>query len=204
MYSLDITSDLNEAMAEIADFFWKDVPFAMSQAMNDSMFDARRRIVNSTYPRAFNVRNKVLPGRLWRITKRASKRDLEVLLTQTMDLDYMVRHVTGGVKTPRGGKSVAIPVDISRTKTGRIPAARKPTPIRNKKGTFVRPGKGGTRVVVERQRNKTLRVWYILAPSAKIDARFRFYEDGIDTIERVFSGHFNTRMNRAIATSRFT
>lgn len=228
MHSIDITTDINEAMRDIDGFFWKDVPFAMAGAMVDTMFDARRRIVESTYQKAFTVRNKAFPGRLWRVKVDGAKGSAmyrilrnelktggvaEILVAQqplpskgggSPHREYMETHVTGGSKSSRGGRSIAIPVNIDRTGTGRIPAAKKPTRIRNKKGTFVRKGKGGTRVIVERQRNKELRVWYILSPSVKIDSRFRFYEDGIDTIERVFSGHFNSRMNQVVSKSRFT
>lgn len=230
MHSIDITSDLNIAIKEVGEFFWTEIPFAMSGAMVDTMFDVQKRIVESTYPAAFTVRNKAFPRRLWRVKVNGAgsssamykmlRNELrtggvaEILLQQqplpssgggSADREYMEDHVTGGTKTPsRGGRSIAVPIDIGRTSTGRIPAAKKPTRIRNKKGTFVRPGKGGTRVIMERQRNGDVRAWYVLAPSVKIDRRFRFYEDGIDTVERVFSGHLNTRMSRVVAKSRFT
>lgn len=219
MLTIDITSDLNKAMRDIDDFFWKDIPFAMAGAMVDTMFDVRRRIVDSTYPRAFEVRNKAFPGRLWRVKVdgaqgsamyRVLRNELrtggiaEVQLQQVLDREYMETHVTGGTKTPRSGRSIAVPVNIGRTKTGRVSAAQKPRRVRDRKGTFVKQGKGGTRLIMERKREGGVRLWYVLTPTAKIDRRFRFYEDAEQTVLRVFGGHMSTRFNRVLARSRFT
>jgi hypothetical protein len=224
MLQIDITHDLEAAMKNTDDFFWKEIPFAMSGAMIDTMYDVRRRNVGSTYPNAFTVRNKAFPAKLWRIKadgsdalystlRRALKAGMgELMLEQQLlpssgggstDRDYMSRHASGGTKTSNRGGSVAIPIDIDRTGTGRIPIAKTPKRMLNKKNTFIQRGKSGRSHVVERKRNGTIRVWYILTPQAKINKRFQFFEDGVDTVENVFPGHLNTRMNRIIAKSRF-
>jgi len=206
-------------MKDVDDFFWKDIPFAMSGAMVDTMFDVRQTIINKTYPAAFEVRNKAFARKLWRIqvggvTNTSSMYRLlrnelrtggmaEIDLYQTLERDYIKRHVTGGTKTARSGRSVAVPVGIGRTKTGRIPAGKKPVRLRDRKNTFVKEGKGTTRLILQRERDGGLRLWYVLAPSAKIDRRFRFYEDGQQTVLREFGGHMSVRFNRVLAKSRF-
>lgn len=203
MMTFDITHDLNEAMRDVDDFFWNQIPFALSGAMNDTMFDVRKRIVERTYPAAFEVRNKAFPGRLWRVTKRATKGDLETLLTQTLDRGYIEDHVFGGTKRPTGN-TIAVPNQGGlRTATGRIRAAKKPLRITNAKNTFLMTGKGGEKRFIMQRKGKELEKVYTFAKQATIKKRFMFYEDAFDETELVFSGHLNDRMSRAIATSRF-
>lgn len=219
MLTIDITSDLKAAMRDVDDFFWKDIPFAMAGAMVDTMFDVKRQITTTTYPNAFTVRNKAFANRLWRVKVDGAKgsamyrllrNELKtggiaaIMLQQDLDREYMEKHVTGGTKTPQRGRSIAIPVGVGRTATGRIPAAKKPIRVRDRKGTFIKKGRGGTRLIMERQRSGETRLWYVLAPSAKIDRRFRFYEDAEQTVFRVFGGHMSKRMSGVIAKSRFT
>ena len=137
MINIDITSDIENAMMDVDTFFRGQIPFGTAGALNDSIFDVRKRIVGSTYPKAFQVRNRAFPGRLWRVTQKANKREMTALLTQTLDRDYITTHATGGIKSSRGGHSVAVPIGIKRTKNGRIPAAKKPTRLRNGKNVFI-------------------------------------------------------------------
>ena len=205
LIQIDIQSDIQRVMRGMDDLMWKQIPFAISGAMNDSIFEAREEIVNKTYPKAFTVRNKRYPGVLFRVKKKATKRSLEALMGAVSARDNIEigRHVTGGVKTAsRGGGSVAVPKEARRTKTGRVTASNKPRRVADRKNAFVSKGKGGRGVIAERKRDGTLKIWYILTPQAKIDRSFRFYEDSTAKIERVFSGHFDKRFARAVETRK--
>jgi len=204
MINIDITSDIERAMMDVDTFFRGQIPFATVGALNNTIFDVRKRIVNSTYPKAFTVRNRAFPGRLWRVTQKANKKDMVAMLTQTTERGNMELHVSGGVRKPQGGHSIAVPVNINRTKTGRVPAAQRASRLRSKKNVFVTQGRGGNRLVMERSKQGGVTLKHVLTDSAKIGRSFRFYEDATDTVLRVFSGHWNSRMNYGIATSRFT
>lgn len=197
---IDITSNINEAIVDADDFFRSQVPFATSLAINATVKDVRRRIVGPTWNKAFQVRNKAFPGVLFRM-KFSKKGDLEAVLYDQLGREFVERHVSGGIKTPKGGGNLAIPVNIQRTSTGRIPKSKKPRALTAKKSTRIIRGKSGKNLIIEKFKGET-HVRYVLSPSAKIDRSFRFYEDAMDTFNRVIDGHWNAGMARALATSR--
>lgn len=223
---IDISSDIEEVMRDVDVFFRGQIPFTIATAMNDTMFDVRRRIVDSTYHKAFNVNNARFPGLLWRVDKiitggrnagafRAFKGgqidNLFVTLRQRGDLkgggrDWMENHVTGGTKLPRGS-SIAIPVDKwdRKNKGGSTKKREKPFYITNKKDHFLMTDKSGRkRFIAKRTKgSKSLEIRYTFAKLAVIKPKFRFYEDAFDTIERVLLNHWATNMTIVIDRSRF-
>ena len=225
---INIDSDIEQAMREIDDTFYRQIPFALASAMNDTMFDARERVIGPTYDKAFTRRNSRAARASWNVEKvatggrnaelfrgfKSGGGTIEVLVKQralrgrggaSNFLEYYERHVTGGTKSPTRGEGVAIPTRHAegfRNSQGSMRAAKKPTQLRNKKNVFVAES-GRNRVIMERKKDGSVTPWYVLVPNAQISPTFRFFEDGIDTIQRVFSGHFNLRMNRAIRQSRF-
>ena len=206
MLQIDLTSDIDRAMSEVDSFFRTQIPFGTSRALNDTIFDVRKRIVGSTYPEAFTVRNRAFPGRLFRVIPKATKTRLETILTTTLDRTFIERHVMGGTKRGKSGGRVAIPTNPEkmRSSNGRIRAPMKPLRIGTRKDVFT-IDQGNRKLILKRGRkgadNELL---YVIVPEANIRKRFRFYEDAEKTALRVFSGHWNTNMNKAIRTSRFS
>jgi hypothetical protein len=221
MYNVDISSDIEDVMKDVDDFFNRDIPFTLARSMNDTMFDVRRRVVNSTFDKTFNVRNSRFPNTLWRVDKiitggkystsfRGFKGgqidNMFVTLRQTLDRGYMEDHVAGGKKTPRGS-SIAIPKNGNsmRNKGGSIRKRDKPFNITNKKDHFLMRDKAGRkRFIAKRTKgSKSLEIKYTFTKAAQIKPKFRFYEDAFDTIERVLLNHWATQMTIAIDRSRF-
>lgn len=200
MLELNIESNIQEVERGANDFFRSQVPFAVSVAINNSLRDVRRYIVGVTYSKAFTVRNKRFPGVVFKI-KFSSKNSLTAELYDKLGREYLERHATSGIKTASRGGRLAIPMNVTRAPTGRIPKGRKPGAITKKKSTRVIRGKGGKDLIIERFKGKTI-VRYVLAPSARIEKTFRFYEDAADTFERVIEGHWNTAIARALASAR--
>ncbi len=200
MLELDIQSNIDEFERDATAMELQQVPFAASVAINNSMKDVRRVIVGPTWSKAFTVRNKAFPGVVFKI-KFSRKGDLEAVLFDKLGREYLETHTTGGIKTASGGGRLAIPVNVPRTGTGRIPKSKKPRSITAKKSTRIVRGKGGKNLIIEQFKGQTI-VRYVLSPSAKIDKRFRFYEDAADNFERVIVGHWDTAMDRAIRSSR--
>lgn len=203
MLNINVTSDIDAAMASVGDFFRSQIPFATSVALNNGAFDIRNEIVTVTWSKAFRVRNRALPGRMFQVVKKARKTDLAAVVAQTLDRDWTARQAAGGVKTGRAGGRVAIPTtpDKMRTATGRIRAPLKPARLAGTKGVFAVQS-GGRTLIVKRVRKKTT-LLYAIVPSARIPKRFRFYEDATLTAIRVFPGYWNIAMNAAIHQSRF-
>lgn len=203
MPTIDISSDIEAAMTGVDNFWRQQIPFATSRALNSSIFDVRRHIVQITYPKAFEVRNPRFANVLFRVVQRAKKGDLEAVLGQALDRDNMGRHVTGGVKRGRAGGRVAIPAQPAkmRSKNGRIRKPMKPGALDGKRGVFA-INKGGRKLIFRRGRNE-IELLYTIVPSANIKKTFRYYEDAEKVALRVFPGHWSSSMNAAIRSSRF-
>lgn len=197
---LHIQSNIDEVERGASDFFRSQVPFVTSVALNRSVRDVRKVIVGPTWSKAFKVRNSAFPGVVFKM-KFSNKRDLEAVLFDKLGREYLERHTTGGTKRSSSGGMLAIPVNVPRSATGRIPKSKKPRSLTAKKSTFIRRGKGGKNMIIERFKGQTY-VRYVLSPSANIKSTFRFYEDAERTFERVIAGHWDTAMRRALGTSK--
>lgn len=178
------------------DFFRGQVPFAISRAVNSTAFDVRQDTVERVYPRDFEMRNRALPRKLFGVVKKATKRDPEAIVGQTLDRDWTEKQATGGVKKPRGGAIAISPTpDAIRTSSG---AVRKNLKPRNLKGAF----KVGTAIYVRDREGDPVKA-YNLVRSARIPKRFMFYEEAMARATAVFSDHLWEGMDYAIRTSRF-
>ena len=204
MINFDISSDIDAAIRGVGDFFRRQIPFATSIAINNTIFDVRRDIIESTWPKSFTVRNQALPRRLFKVSKRATKSDLKALLSQDLDRRWVERQATGGTKTGSSGGRVAIPTnpDSMRTSTGRIKSALKPGRLNGKPGIIAI--KRGAKTFIIQRTKRTNKLLYSVVASANIKKRFSFDEDAVATTIRVFPGYWRLAMNAAIAKSRFT
>ena len=204
MLEIDITSNIDRVFSEVGDFFRDQIPYVTSQALNDTAFDIRRRIVESTWDNAFTVRNRRFPGRIFRVTPKATKGSLEAVVQATLEYPWVAawleRQATGGTKTPAKHNWIAIPVRGSRRNNGgSIPTSQKPLNLKN---TFIRTTKDGkARVIIQRSGGETW-VRYLLVRQAHIDKTFRFEEDATETGIKVFPGHWSRRLSDVIRKSQ--
>ena len=199
MLEIDVTSDVDRVFSEIGDFFRDQIPYVTSQALNDTAFDIRRRIVGSTWPKAVTMRNRVFPGRVFRVGQKATKTQLEAIIQADPEFDYVERLADGGTKFPRGNW-IAVPVDAKRNKGGGIAKAYKPRMLKN---SFIREMKSGKgKVILQRNKAGENVVKYLLIKRAEIHATFRFEEDATDTAIRVFPGHWSRRLGDVVSRSR--
>lgn len=208
MLEVDISSDIDRVFSEVGDFFRDQIPFVTAGALNDTAFDIRRRIVESTWDNAFNVRNKRFPGRIFRVTPKATKGSLEAVVQATLDYpwvaDWLERQATGGTKKPAKHTWVAIPAGpISRNSGGSVKSFNKPINLKN---SFIKHV-GKNKLILQRTGrgdDAKLVVRYLLVKQSNISKTFRFEEDATATGLRVFSGHWGTRLALAIRSSVFT
>lgn len=203
MLLIDLSSNLDDVERDTSDFFRSQIPYAASLMLNATIKDVRRQIIGPTWNKAFEVRNRTLPGVMWRI-KFSRKNDLHVSLYDNLGYEWMNWQTNEGIKRSRTGGRVAVPTDPDgmRTPTGRIKKSMKPTTIRNKKTGFIMK-KRNTDLIVERV-GDTIEVRYVLLKSTHIPASYRrLYPDAIKVMERVINGHFNTAMMRALRSSKY-
>jgi hypothetical protein len=87
----------------------RQIPFALSTALNDAAFAAKKQLVQTTWPTAGNVYNtSFLGGALY--VNKSSKNNLEVEIVDQKHRANLALHAHGGTKTPRGGSSnITIP-----------------------------------------------------------------------------------------------
>ena len=201
--SINMTSNAS-AVQKALQGFSKQLPFAMSQALNSTAFDVRKQIVDKTYPQSFTVRNRRFASAMFRVEK-ATKRKLSAAVFDRLGKDYMVKQAEGGIKTPRGN-SIAIPGRVNtRTSTGKIPRARTPRNLLDNGRAYKTTLRGGQKAIVQPQgrgNTKRLKVMYVLEPKARIPQRFDFYEDANRVSRRNFERNFNKAFARAKRTAR--
>jgi hypothetical protein len=203
MLNINVTSDIDAAMKSVGDFFRNQIPYATSVAINNTIFDVRRDVIEVTWPKSFKVRNQALPRRLFKVTEKATKANLRAMLSQDLDRSWVERQATGGVKTGASGGRVAIPTNPEpmRTSTGRIKAPLKPNRLAATKGVYVI--QKGTKTLIMKRDKKNTKLLYSIVSSARISKRFSFNEDAVATTIRVFPGYWRLAMNASIASSRF-
>lgn len=199
---LIITEDLQIATRGVNAFFRSQINFAASVALNNTAFKVREQIVERTWSAAFTVRNRAFPGRIFRVTKKARKNELSAMLGTTLDREWIHRQATGGTKTGHSGARVAVPAVPGqlRAPNGRIRKNLKPGAIQSRKGVVVVGKTGGRQFIIDRKKKQLL---YSIVPSAKINKRFRFYEDAMSTSVAEFDQQFSTAIVAAIRSSRF-
>lgn len=227
--SIEIDSNLKDVSRDVMDVMNRQVPFAVAGAVQDTVWDIRRRIVFSTYQKAFEVKNKRWPGVLFKIldeqgapfrsqrggVARAFGRDLRSTGSATVSVgevggdkrrDWLHLQTFGGTKKPRG-TTIAVPANKARqaelrTTTGRVKASKKPLRITNVKHTNLVGEGANKRFIIRRRKGGDPERIYNFARQAKIKPTFRFFPDAHDTFNRVFDGHFAARFSMAMRTRR--
>ena len=178
----------------------RQLPFAYSVALNDTIFSVRKYIVGPTWRRAFDVRNKRFASAAFRVEK-ATKRKLESSLFDRLARASLDLHADGGTKRAKGS-NLAIPSsNIKRTASGKISRAKQP---RNLKNSFVANIRGQGSAVWQRygKNGSKIRLMFDLERSARIKKRFRFYEDAEKITIKRFPKYFEKAFNRAVRTAR--
>lgn len=171
------------------------VPFALSQAMNDAVKAARRTIVFETWPRSVSVRNRSFMNATMRM-EFADKRNLRVSLFETLKRGHLAEHARGGSKQARG--RLAIPGTIVKRSRGAqgVPGALRPQALPNafRKGDAIyqRDAKHGGR----------LKLMYVLKPSATIRKDFPAYETFAEIMGREMRRLFPEKVRAAMKTRR--
>lgn len=224
MITVDITSDIDEAMKDVAKFFNRQIPYATMLSINATARDVQAKLRGDTIPNAWTVRNKALTnamttfipdeksgqGGLFKTNNFLKGKDSIVIGPARGQNGHLAgegfaeRQVTGATKTPKN-QHIAVPQigpGLKRLAGGSIPAGKKPKNILDNERFFIkgsaiyeRMGRDGNR----------LRYRYALPTQAKGTTNLSgFFPAAFATVTAVFPGHFETAMNRAISTSRFS
>jgi len=138
---MNIKSNAPELQSKIDDLVKRQMPFALSLALNTSIQRVRDETLRHAYNRAFQPRNKAFFKQVHQIRNSAvghvRKTGMAIASIQQSSLpapagtrkksttraaytDFMVKHVRGGMKTPEGARNIAIPIEknVTRRKGG--------------------------------------------------------------------------------------
>ena len=223
MIFVDITSDIDEAMKDVARFFNRQIPYATMLSINATARDVQTKLRDGTIPNGWTVRNKALskamttfipdeksgiPG-LFRTNNFLKGKDTIVIGPAMNNKGWLAgegfaeRQVTGQTKTPKN-QHIAVPQigpGLKRLAGGSIPDAKKPKNLIGNEKFFIK----GKAIYEKMGANgERLRYRYALPTQAKGTKNLAsFYPDAFAVVTAVFPGHFETAMNKAIASSRF-
>lgn len=189
------SSLLTQALSSVQ----RQVPFAVSQTLNDVAFAARKEIVEKTYPKSFDIRNRQFPKTAFRVRK-ATKRKLEAALYDRTESDWLSRQVHGGIKKAPGGGRLAIPTkQVRRTARGRVTKSHMPSNLLSGKGFKV--GTGLKQTIVKKVSGRQV-AFFHLRDRARIRKRFPFYKSVQKVAQAKYQGAMRKRLAHAIKTAR--
>lgn len=199
---INLASNVNDVMRNVSNLHRRQVPFALSQAMNEAAFEVRSEIVQRTYPRAFTVRNSRFINAVMRVAK-ATKSNLVASVFDQLGRDYLERHSKGGTKTPKG-QNLAIPSDnVARNAGGSVRAAQRPRNLLQRKDAFKLDVKGNSFIAKRDGKARyPIRLLYLLEPRASIAKSFAFYEDAIKVVKERLPDAWSKAWGRAIRTAK--
>lgn len=180
----------------------KQLPFAFSKTLNDTAKKVRKQIVERTYPRSFDVRDKRFANATFSI-KFSNKRNLVAVVFDRLDRANLKLHAKGGTKRAKSG-NIAVPsryVKERRSGRGVRKSLRPRTVVDTPKGYIQRgPRKAIYQSYGRKGANK--RLLYSLKSFANIRKTFPFYKDANRTVERHLQRSFNVHLREALRSRR--
>lgn len=196
---LDFKMEAFERVARRMGAVADQVPFALSQAMNDAVKGSLLELVQETWPTHVDARNKGFLKFAFGRAKFSTKRNLRVELNddKAQGRGNLAKHAEGGTRTAKNG-NLAVPATVLKGKrrTKGIPKAFRPKNLPNsfRKGDVIyqRTGKGG----------KNLKLMYVLRPSVTIKADVPFEQDFRRTMREGTLRAFGPRIRAAMLTRR--
>ena len=202
MFNVQLEDNVAAVRRQLTNIERRQIPFALSLALNNTAFATRRFVIEKLYPRAFpHARNRAYPRTTFRVD-RATKSRPEASVFDRLMRGFLEHHIEGRPKRPRG-KKLAVPGrKIKRTNSGKIPNARKP---RNLKNAFIADLEGRGPAVWQEfgpKSDRQLRFMYSLEDSTPVSRTFHFHREGERFARRIFPGELARAMTRALGSAR--
>ena len=121
-----------ERLTSRMDAAYDQIPFALSLAINDALFETKQVLTDVTWPRAVTVRNANFLDWALHIEKATKHNLAGAIYDSTPDQRaHLSMHADSGTKTPRG-EALAIPSrNVARTSGGRVASYNRPRNLHN-------------------------------------------------------------------------
>lgn len=198
MFLVDFDLSALDAYAQRMGASADQVPFALSRALNDAVEAAREHLIKETWPSSgLTIRNQSFIARAFsrQGLVRSTKNNLQAEIRDTLHRGNLQLHAKGGTKIGRG--NLAIPINATRTTSGAVRADQRPTRLRR---SFRKDNK--IFAVVGRGKGRSIKLMYVLQPSAQIAKSVPFYEDFARITGDVLRQQIPIRVIEAMATRR--
>ncbi len=218
--TLDIQSELPKAI-RWTDTMTKQLPFAISQALNSTAFDVRTALGGAT--RQYFDRPTPFIQRGWRVEKSNKRNLIATVLPEAKREPYLRANITGGQRGTKPfegrflsqasgslpGGSKLIPAAIRRNAQGNVSLAalRRISAQVGAKGrgsVFVGTPPGNNRPpgVYQRGTKGRLIPLFIAVPSATYRPIFPINDIGNKVVERRFGTYLRSSLEKAVASAR--
>lgn len=197
---LDITSNRRAFERSLSDVAQKQLPFALSLAINDTLKDVKkneekrmRRVFDRPTP--FTQRGLYL--------RRANKRTLSGEVgVKDIQAEYLKLQATGGTRRPKR-RAIVVPVGQRLNKYGNMPkgalgrALAKPTTFVASRGKVKHLPPG-----IYQRKKRGVRMLAAFEDSASYEARWRMRVSARKTARARLPVYLSRRLRQAIATAR--
>tara|TARA_R100000388_G_C7201932_1_gene138997 strand:- start:43 stop:735 length:693 start_codon:yes stop_codon:yes gene_type:complete len=227
MFQLTVTSNAPQIARQLDRAIKRQVPFAVSNALNDMVVEIRDNEVRKEYEKTFELRNesffKNLTHKVFFSNKRQVRRfGLLIASIQRSELpappgsvgrninkdtSFMDLHVKGGIRKPLGAKK-AVPMtvggaDIKRAKgTGKVVKSKQVKTLYPKDNTFVRNSRRTGKPILFQVKAKKEIPMYHFQPSVKNKKKYNPARAVKKGIEKRFKRHIQTGFVNALKTTK--
>jgi len=231
---LTIKADTPQMERRLQALVDKQLAFAAAVAATKTAVQVRNDFVLPQYRKTFEARNKpfekvvhnvaAADARSAKATRTAvaaiKRKDAPYIPGTTKrqersgrgpaSTDFMKRHATGGVKAPKGGSKIAIPITngpISRRKggpkAGAVTKTFEPKTIMNSgRGFILRSKKSGKSFIARRMARGKVQVLYTLANSATIPRSYDPLPRARIGVQKLYPRQFRRAFMAALKTAR--
>lgn len=210
MMIVSVKAETANALRWLDGIHRRQIPFATALALTRTAQTVQSE-VRRQLPQRFTIRSNFVAQAIR--VRPATKETLtaQVLIPTDQEgyrriADAMEMQEFGGPKKPIEGRSIAIPVEVRKTKRGIVPRAVRPRALMHTPRVFRLRTKDGHDLLMQRmargRAKGSLRVLFRFKPSVLIRRAFGFFDTGEATVRRVYQTIFRDALDRAIRSAR--
>lgn len=168
---LRIDFDSHRFKTWLSDLEKKQIPYAISGALNGVAFRAQRAI-RANLKKKYTLRNKYTEKSI-RVEK-AKKNNLQSIVGT--EADYLLEHETGGIFKNKKSRNYSVPQQVRRTKRGIVSKSKYPSRLKSKNIRLTNAKNRKGKILLQFQKGKKPIVLWAFEPQKKIKKTLFFQE----------------------------